>query len=172
VSGRLERLLIAHGERVVRVAPKLMAGARRSSRERGKSDPIDSLAVARAALMQGVESLPMARLEGAELELRLLVDHRERLVSQRTALQNDLRWHLHDQGELDVPTGGLDREKWLKLLAGRLARREQDARTRIARDELRRVRELTRSIRALEQEIALLVGGTYPHCLPRSAAGR
>jgi len=86
VSGRLERLLIAHGERVVRVAPKLMAGARRSSRERGKSDPIDSLAVARAALMQGVESLPMARLEGAELELRLLVDHRERLVSQRTAL--------------------------------------------------------------------------------------
>ena len=90
VSGRLERFLIARGERVVRVPPKLMAGARRSSRERGKSDPIDSLAVARAALMHGVDSLPMARLEGPELELRLLVDHRERLVAQRTALQNEI----------------------------------------------------------------------------------
>lgn len=171
VSGRLERFLIARGERVVRVPPKLMAGARRGGRERGKSDPIDSLAVARAALMQGVDSLPMARLEGPELELRLLVDHRDRLVAQRTALQNDLRWHLHDQGELDVPTGGLDREKWLKPLAGRLARREQDARTRIARDELRRIRELTRTIRALEKEIALLVAGICPQLLDEVGCG-
>jgi transposase len=47
VSGKLERFLLARGERVVRVAPKLMAGRRRSSREAGKSDPIDALAVAR-----------------------------------------------------------------------------------------------------------------------------
>jgi transposase len=171
VSGRLERLLIARGERVVRVPPKLMAGARRGVRERGKSDPIDSLAVARAALMHGVDGLPMARLEGAELELRLLVDHRDRLVGQRTALQNDLRWHVHDQGELDVPTGALDREKWLKLLAGRLARREQDARTRIARDELRRIRELTRSVYALEKEIGALVGEICPQLLDEVGCG-
>ena len=31
------------------------------------------------------------------LEVRLLVDHRERLVGQRTALINDLRWQLHDR---------------------------------------------------------------------------
>ena len=171
VSGRLERFLIARGERVVRVPPKLMAGARRSIRERGKSDPIDALAVARAAVMQGVDSLPMARLDGAELELRLLVDHRDRLVAQRTALQNDLRWHLHDQGELDVPSGGLDREKWLGRLAGRLARREQDARTRIARDELRRIRELTRTIRALENEVARLVDAVCPQLLQEVGCG-
>ena len=47
VSGALERFLLARGERVVRVAPKPMAGARKSSRERGKSDPIDALAIAR-----------------------------------------------------------------------------------------------------------------------------
>ena len=35
VSGRLERWLLARGERIVRVAPKLMAGARRSARDRG-----------------------------------------------------------------------------------------------------------------------------------------
>jgi transposase len=41
VSARLERALIASGERVVRVPPKLMAGARNGARTRGKSDPID-----------------------------------------------------------------------------------------------------------------------------------
>ena len=46
VSGAFERFLIARGERIVRVAPKHMAGARRSSRERGKSDSIDAFSVA------------------------------------------------------------------------------------------------------------------------------
>src|SRR4051794_41077893 len=45
VSGRLERFLIARGERVVRVAPRLTAGARRGLPARGKSDAIDALAV-------------------------------------------------------------------------------------------------------------------------------
>src|SRR5215204_3621975 len=58
VSGALERFLISRGERVVRVSTRLMATSRRSARERGKSDSIDSIAV------------------------RLLVDHRERLVRQ------------------------------------------------------------------------------------------
>ena len=44
VSGRLERFLLARGERVVRVPPKLMAGARKGARTRGKSDRIDALA--------------------------------------------------------------------------------------------------------------------------------
>jgi len=49
VSGRLERALIAAGERCVRVPPKLMAQTRRSARSRGKSDAIDAACVARAA---------------------------------------------------------------------------------------------------------------------------
>lgn len=48
LSARLERDLLAGGEQVVRVPPKLMAQTRASARERGKSDPIDALAVARA----------------------------------------------------------------------------------------------------------------------------
>src|SRR3954452_6591992 len=96
VSGALERFLLVRGERVVRVAPKLMADARRSARERGKSDAIDAVAIARAAIREGLDTLPVARLAGRELDVRLLVDHRERLVAQRTALINDLRWHLHD----------------------------------------------------------------------------
>src|SRR5687768_4036201 len=50
VSGRLEQALVGAGERVVRVAPKLMGASRRSERQRGKSDAIDAVAIARAAL--------------------------------------------------------------------------------------------------------------------------
>jgi len=38
----LERQLLAAGEQLVRVPPKLMAPERRSGRGRGKSDPIDA----------------------------------------------------------------------------------------------------------------------------------
>src|SRR5678816_1508661 len=48
VSGSFERFLIERGERVLRVPTRLMASSRRSSRERGKSDLIDAVAVARA----------------------------------------------------------------------------------------------------------------------------
>jgi len=88
VSGRFERFLLGRGERVVRVSPKLMAGARKTAREPGKSDPVDALAVARAALREGLDELPVAQLDERALEIRQLVDHRERLVCQRTALIN------------------------------------------------------------------------------------
>ena len=74
-----------------------MAGERRAGRERGESDRIDALAVVRAALREGVERLPVAELAGVELEIRLLVGHRERLVRMRTALDDDPLWHLHDR---------------------------------------------------------------------------
>src|SRR3954449_9367988 len=48
----LERDLVGANERMVRVPPKLTAPQRRTGRERGKSDPIDALAVARAALRE------------------------------------------------------------------------------------------------------------------------
>src|ERR1700722_15099160 len=45
----LERQLLGVGEDVVRVPPKLTVPERRAGRTRGKSDPIDALAIARAA---------------------------------------------------------------------------------------------------------------------------
>jgi transposase len=82
LSRRLERDLLVAGERVVRVPPKLMANARDSARTYGKSDPIDALAVARAVLRE--PDLPVAALDGPERQVRLLVDHREDLVGERT----------------------------------------------------------------------------------------
>jgi transposase len=81
------------GERVVRVPPRLMAGARQAVRALGKSDPIDALAVARAALRE--PNLPTAGHDQASWEVKLLVDHREHLIAERTRAINRLRWHLH-----------------------------------------------------------------------------
>ena len=161
VSGALERFLLARGERVVRVSTRLMATSRRSARQRGKSDLIDALAVARAALAEGVETLPTAALAGPELDVRLLVDHRERLVRQRVGLNNTLQWNLHDLWpELVLPGGALFSRKWTGRIGRRLARAEQTMRVRIARDELRRLRELTQAITALRRR--------SPHWSPRS----
>jgi transposase len=59
----------------------------------GKSDPIDPLAVARAALRE--PDLPTAGHDQASWEVKLLVDHREHLIAERTRTINRLRWHLH-----------------------------------------------------------------------------
>ena len=123
VSGGLERFLIDHGETVVRLPPRLMANARQDVRERGKSDPIDALAIARAALRDGVDTLPTARLAGVELEIRLLALHRERLVDTRTRLINELRWQLHDLWpEWEIPKRVLIQQGWQTKIAARLRR--------------------------------------------------
>jgi transposase len=172
VSGGLERFLLRSGERVVRVPPKLMAGARKSARQFGKSDPIDAEAVARAAIREGTQTLPQARLSGPEREIALLLDHRENLVSERTRIQGRLRWLLHDlDPEIEIPERALDRDKWLSRLSGRLARREQTAQVRVLRAQVRRCRELTREANALERELKLLVRRQAPQLLALPGCG-
>jgi len=174
LSRHLSADLLRAGETVIRVWPKLMAGARRSSREPGKSDPIDALAVARAALRE--PGLPVATLDGPERELRLLVDHREDLVAERTRAQNRLRWHLHelDPGNEPGPRS-LDRRGVLAALEARLAEAPGTV-ARIARDLVRRIRDLTIAIDALGREIAGLVADlaptliALPGCGPLTAA--
>src|SRR5918992_3422803 len=172
VSGSLERFLIERGERVVRIPTHLSAGARKGARQRGKSDPIDALTVARVALQEGLESFPTAHLDGPELDLRLLVDHRERLVRHRVELNSTLLWHLHDLWpELRLPGGALFSKKWTTRIGRRLARAQQTMRVRIARDELRRLRELTQAINRLEREITELVTRIAPQLLTEPGLG-
>jgi transposase len=172
VSGAFERFLIARGERIVRVAPKHMAGARRSSRERGKSDSIDAFSVARAALKEGIENLPGAHLDGAALDIRLLVDHREDLIAARTADQQRLRWHLHDLWpELEIPAGALDTSKWLSKISRRLARAQQTTRVRVARELVRQISARTTRIRELQAELAALVESYAPQLLAERGCG-
>src|SRR3954449_495616 len=172
VSGGLERFLIERGERVLRIPTHLTARARRSARQRGKSDAIDALNVARAALQEGLGTFPAAHLDGPELDLRLLVDHRERLIRHRVELNSTLLWHLHDLWpELELPGGALFSRKWSTRIARRLARAEQSMRVRIARDELRRLRELTLAVNRLEREITELAQQLAPQLLSEPGFG-
>lgn len=165
VNGRLERFLLAVGAQVIRVPPKLMAGARQSARTRGKSDPIDALAIARAALREEGK-LHLASYDPKARELKLLVDHREGLVRERTVLASRLRWHLHDLEPGLEPAGRtLDRAAVRRGLSQRLARREQNVQVRICRDLLARIGELTRRERELAIEIGDLSKDYAPELL-------
>jgi transposase len=174
LSRRLERDLLAAGERILRVPPKLMANARTSIRSFGKSDPIDALAVARAALRE--PDLPVARLDGPERELRLLVDHREDLVAERTRIISRLRWHLHElDPDLETTIGSLTHLRNLDKLAAQLEPAKGMV-ARLAREITGHCGRLTVEINQLEQEISTLVQTLAPSllaiygCGPLSAA--
>lgn len=151
LSRRLERDMLGAGETIVRVPPKLMAHARDGARTYGKSDPIDALAVARAALRE--RDLPTAHLDDEAREIRLLVDHREDLVAERTRHINRVRWHFHeiDPG-WEPKERGLTAFKNLDIADERLALIDSVL-GRIARDLIRRIRELTVEINELSKEL-------------------
>jgi transposase len=162
LSRRLEADLVRAGEDVVRVPPKLMAGARQSSREPGKSDPIDALAVARAALRE--PDLPTARLDGPEREVRLLIDRREDLVAERTREMQRLRWFLVELEITEPAPTALDRAVVQARLAAELASRDELV-ARFAREILERIVELTVTIRRFEREIVPRIRALAPTLL-------
>jgi transposase len=168
LSRRLEADLVRSGESVVRVPPRLMGEARRSGREQGKSDPIDALAVARAALRE--PDLPVAHLDGPERELRLLTDHREDLVVARTQVVNRLRWHLHELGLAEPGPRTLDRRQIIDGLRIALAG-EPGTVARIARELVEQIAGLTGSINALEREIDALATELGPSLLDLQGCG-
>jgi hypothetical protein len=105
--------------------------------------------------------------------VRLLVDHRKRLVAQSAALIKGLRWTLHNLWpEFEIPPGALISGRRQDRVVGRLQRSERTTRGRIARDELRRTRELTRSIDALERELTPSSRAWRRGCSPNMDAAR
>jgi transposase len=167
----LERELIAAGEDLVRVPPKLMAPERRRGRERGKSDPIDALAVARAALREPRLGRPRPG-EDIFRDLKLLVDHRDDLVDERRRIQQRLRWHLHqlDPGFV-VLAKGLDRPVHLDRVGRWLARRPAEVQVRVARELVVRCRSLTRTIVELDRELEQQTARIAPALLDLAGCG-
>lgn len=169
LSRRLEADLLTAGEELVRVPPKLMAHARDAARTYGKSDPIDALAVARAALRE--PNLPLARLDGPTRDLRLLVDHREDLVRERTSQVNRLRWHLHELDPAwDPAPRSLARFKTLDATVARLGGLDGTV-AWVARDLVARIRELTVAANDLERRIVVQVGILAPTVLGLPGVG-
>jgi transposase len=147
----------------------MMAEQRRIARTRGKSDPIDAAAVARAALRE--PDLPVASHDEVSRELKLLVDRREDLVQQRTATINRLLWRVH---EIDPawapPARSLDVAKQQQRLMDRLAGLPGIV-AELARDELADIIELTGRINALERRIRTSVTVAAPTLLAMPGVG-
>ena len=174
VSRRLEQALLAAGERVVRVPPHRMGASRKGERERGKSDEIDALAVARAVVKDGVEQFPVAYLNEQAMEIRLLLDHRHDLVVERTRTINRLRWHLLElcpELERSLKRGALNQARVLDRVDRRLRKLAAGARVRIAREQVSHLRGLNREIDALHRELAELVKTHRPQLLAEMGCG-
>ena len=169
LAARWERDLLTAGQSVVRVPPKMMAEQRRIARTRGKSDPIDAAAVARAALRE--PNLPVATHDETSRELKLLVDRRDDLVKHRTATINRLLWRVHElEPGWTPPKAALDRHVHQQRLADRLATVGGIV-AELARDELADVVALTTKINELEQRLTALTAEAAPTLLAMPGVG-
>lgn len=151
-----------------------MDASRQGERERGKSDQIDAVAIARAVVKNGVERFPSAYLDERAMEIRLLADHREALVRERTQIQNRLRWQLLDicpDVEAKLAAGSLSHLRNLERLDRRLRRAGTGARVRVARAQLAQIRTLTRQIDQLHSELTELIIAYKPKLLDELGCG-
>ena len=173
-SRRLEQALLAAGERVVRVPPNRMGASRKGEREPGKSEEIDALAVARAVVKDGVERFPGAYLNEQAMEIRLLVEHRNDLVAERTRTVNRLRWHLLElcpELEASLKRKALNQTRTLDRVERQLRKLPTGARVRIAREQISDLRGLNGGIERLAAELAELVTAHRPRLLAEHGCG-
>lgn len=107
------QFLLADGETDVReVSPQRTAQYRRRGRTQDKTDAADALAIARLIGAEG-EQLPSVQADDLSTELRLLSDHRDNLVAERTRLINQLHaqmlqidpCYMEKSGVLTTATG-------------------------------------------------------------------
>jgi transposase len=151
-----------------------MGVSRRGERRPGKSDQIDALAIARAVVKDGVDEFPVAYLDEQAMEVRLLSDHRQDLVAERTRMQSRLRCHLVPlcpELEASLKPGALSFTRELDRTDRRLRRLPATVRARIARELVSQIRKLTLQIDALEQELQALIKAQRPWLLNETGCG-
>jgi transposase len=174
VSARLEGALLAAGERVIRVPAAMTAQTRKASRQAGKSDPIDARAVALVAVRDGIESFTQAFCDEHAMEIRLLCDYRDQLISERTRAINRLRWHLvtiAPEIESQLAQAALKGPRICARLTRQLARLPASPRLQVAKRQLRRITEIGREERELLAELDVLIDSHAPQLLALPGCG-
>src|SRR4051794_16328173 len=148
--------LAAAGATVVEVPPLMTSRERQSRPGQGKTDPVDAVAVARITAREAF--LPAVRpMDGLPADLRVLMDYREQLIEERTAIANrvhtDLGWlrpgYQHRLPRLTSPSH----------LRAALALLENDSSVRatVTRARLRRLLAIHAELAGLREQITTLV---------------
>ena len=152
----LAQRLLADGEEVVDVPPKLSARVRLLSNGHGrKTDRADAVSTALAACGPG--ELHAAAVEGQAMTLRLLADRRDDLVARRTQVLNRLQALLAELVPGEAPPH-LSADRAAALLRHvRASAGPRRTRRLLAGDLVREVRRLDADLKALEAQIAAAV---------------
>lgn len=156
----LARMLVAAGEDVFEVPANL--SHREAKRQgRGKSDPIDAVAIARVVARE--ESLPRPRVDPTHEDLKLLSDHFDQLKRHRTQLANRVHKALvvsHPGYENRIGSLKADRHKTAVM---NLVRKDRSVRADLVRrniKEIRRIEAEAKSVRAEINELLEASGTT------------
>ena len=169
LSRRLERDLLAAGETLVRVHPKLMARVRRSAREQGKSDPIDAVEAARAALSGRARGRAKSRDGSVEAIRVLVVAKRSARQARVKALTQMRQLTFTAPDQLQCRIKGLPAPQFIAAAKGLRPTRAADpvtAATKAALSSLaHRIGELDEEIAQLDARITPLLEAHAPELL-------
>src|SRR6202022_3756255 len=111
---------------------------------------------------------PVAYLNEQAVEVPLIFDPRADLVAERTRIVNRLRWHLLELSpelERSCKRGSLSKSRTLDRVERSLRKLPPSARGRVAREQVRELRRLSREIEALHSELRVLVSAHRPQLL-------
>jgi transposase len=141
--------------------------ARAARRGRGKTDAIDAMLGARTALALDAEALPTPRADGDREALRILLNAREEMVTEKTAKTNRLIALLRTGSDADreLVRGKLTPATLTRIIRRR-GHREQTREDAVRRTEAHRlavaIRELGQAVRANNRQLRTLVDTLAP----------
>jgi transposase len=122
----------------------------------------------------GIDSFPVAFTDQHALEIRVLCDYRDQLITERTQMINRLRWHLVTIApELEAQIGptSLRGPQVCARLTRQLARLTPSPQLRVVRRLLKRISEIAREERELFAELTALIDTHRPQLLAQHGCG-